>query len=116
MRRFVSLSLASLALAVFAPPAYARDHGRGWDDHGHRHYRHGPAPSVYVGNFFPPRPVMQRTYIVNNSYYQPAPQPYRVSEERYCREYYGPVRIGGRVQQAYGNACLQPDGSWEVVD
>ncbi len=34
---------------------------------------------------------------------------------RYCREYQNTVYIGGRPQQAYGTACRQPDGSWEIV-
>ncbi|MBB3066205.1 RT0821/Lpp0805 family surface protein [Limibacillus halophilus] len=34
---------------------------------------------------------------------------------RYCREFQQTVTIGGRNEQAYGTACLQPDGSWEVV-
>jgi surface antigen len=34
----------------------------------------------------------------------------------YCREYQTTVTIGGRVEQAYGTACRQPDGSWKVID
>ncbi len=34
---------------------------------------------------------------------------------RYCREFLQEVSIGGRTEQAYGTACLQPDGAWEVV-
>ena len=30
----------------------------------------------------------------------------------YCREYQTDVEIGGRLERAYGTACLQPDGSW----
>jgi hypothetical protein len=33
----------------------------------------------------------------------------------YCREYTGTIYVGGRAQQGYGTACLQPDGSWQVV-
>jgi hypothetical protein len=35
---------------------------------------------------------------------------------RYCREFQQDVTIGGREEQAYGTACQQPDGSWQVVD
>lgn len=35
---------------------------------------------------------------------------------RYCREYQQTVYVGGREEQAYGTACQQPDGSWEVVN
>ncbi len=34
----------------------------------------------------------------------------------YCREYTKNVTVGGRVQQSYGTACQQPDGSWQVVN
>lgn len=34
---------------------------------------------------------------------------------RYCREFVQQVTIGGRSEQAYGTACRNPDGSWEVV-
>ncbi|MGB8275497.1 MAG: RT0821/Lpp0805 family surface protein [Alphaproteobacteria bacterium] len=35
---------------------------------------------------------------------------------RYCREFQQTVTIGGRQEVAYGTACQQPDGAWEVVD
>ena len=34
---------------------------------------------------------------------------------RYCREFQQQVTIGGRTERAYGTACQQPDGSWQVV-
>lgn len=34
---------------------------------------------------------------------------------RYCREYQHTIMVGGQQQQAYGTACQQPDGSWEIV-
>jgi hypothetical protein len=33
---------------------------------------------------------------------------------RYCREFQQQVAIGGHTERAYGTACRQPDGSWEV--
>ncbi len=33
----------------------------------------------------------------------------------YCREYQQTVRIGGHREDAYGTACRQPDGAWQVV-
>ena len=38
---------------------------------------------------------------------------YQVNK-RYCREYNQEVVIGGAKQEAYGTACRQPDGSWQV--
>ncbi|MDX5493108.1 MAG: hypothetical protein LPK86_06360 [Alphaproteobacteria bacterium] len=35
---------------------------------------------------------------------------------QYCREYQTVVTIGGRAEQAYGYACRQPDGAWQVVN
>ena len=34
---------------------------------------------------------------------------------RYCREYQHTVMVGGQQQQAYGTACQQPHGAWEIV-
>ncbi len=35
--------------------------------------------------------------------------------DSYCREYQTKVTVGGKVQNAYGNACRQPDGSWKMM-
>ena len=40
---------------------------------------------------------------------------YQPSTGAYCREYQQEIVVGGRVQQGYGRACRQPDGSWKVV-
>lgn len=34
----------------------------------------------------------------------------------YCREYNRDIKIGNTIQQAYGTACLQPDGTWKIID
>ncbi len=31
-----------------------------------------------------------------------------------CREYTIDAVVGGRVEQVYGTACRQPDGSWRI--
>ena len=33
-----------------------------------------------------------------------------------CREFQQEVTIGGQSEQAYGTACLQPDGSWKIQE
>ena len=33
----------------------------------------------------------------------------------YCREYQQSIHVGGRLDQGYGIACQQPDGSWRIV-
>jgi surface antigen len=37
------------------------------------------------------------------------------SGDKYCREFRQQVTIGGERQEAYGAACQQPDGSWQIV-
>jgi hypothetical protein len=37
------------------------------------------------------------------------------SNGRYCREFQQDVTVGGRAEEAYGTACRNPDGSWEVI-
>lgn len=34
----------------------------------------------------------------------------------YCREYTAPATVGGTTQQTVGTACLDPDGTWRIVD
>ena len=41
-------------------------------------------------------------------------QTYQASDGRYCREYQTTVTVGGETQEAYGTACRQPDGSWQI--
>lgn len=38
------------------------------------------------------------------------------SSGKYCREYQQTIYVGGKQESAYGTACRQPDGSWEVVN
>ena len=40
---------------------------------------------------------------------------YQAQSGEYCREYEQRVNINGETQTAYGTACRQPDGSWQVV-
>lgn len=41
-------------------------------------------------------------------------QTYQTSNGTYCREFTQSVNVGGEVQDAYGTACRQPDGSWKI--
>jgi hypothetical protein len=67
-----------------------------------------PPPPVY---YYPPPPV----------YYTPPPVTYAPPVAQYqapaqtCREYQSTTTIDGRPQQTYGTACLQPDGTWQIV-
>lgn len=40
---------------------------------------------------------------------------YKTAEGVYCREFQQTVTIAGRVQEAYGKACRQADGTWKIV-
>lgn len=39
---------------------------------------------------------------------------YRTTQGTYCREYSQFVVIDGREERAYGTACRQPDGTWQI--
>jgi surface antigen len=68
------------------PDVYDRDYGYG---------NYGPSNGWY-------QPVSQQ---------QPAPQ--QASSCLQTREYQTHITVGGKDVEAYGTACLQPDGSWK---
>ncbi len=37
------------------------------------------------------------------------------SSGRHCREFQQKIKIGGKTEDAYGTACQQPDGAWEIL-
>ena len=41
---------------------------------------------------------------------------YQAASGQYCREYQQTITIDGQQHRAYGTACRQPDGSWQVVN
>jgi surface antigen len=34
---------------------------------------------------------------------------------RYCREFRQTIEVGGRLEEGYGQACRQEDGSWQIM-
>ncbi|MCE2927285.1 MAG: hypothetical protein LW823_06575 [Rickettsiales bacterium] len=52
----------------------------------------------------------------DDGYYQLTPMRDYRRQGRYCREYQARATVGGRTQDTYGTACLEPDGSWEIVN
>ena len=40
----------------------------------------------------------------------------RTRSGQHCREFQHTVFIGGKAQKGYGTACLQPDGSWRLLN
>lgn len=89
-------------------------HGYG---HPHRHY-HGGVVYRYV-----PPPVIYYREPVRPAYVVVAPPAvtYRAAPgyvtysapQAYCREYMAPIVVGGHEVMGYGQACMQPDGSWQ---
>jgi len=49
-----------------------------------------------------------------NMHYEMTPTRTFRSGETYCREYTRTVVIDGKRQSAYGTACRQPDGTWQI--
>ena len=50
----------------------------------------------------------------NNSGTVTPTRTYQAQSGEYCREFEQSITIGGETQQAYGTACRQPDGNWQV--
>jgi surface antigen len=50
----------------------------------------------------------------NSGTYTPVRDGYN-QNGRYCREFQQTIVVGGKVEEGYGIACRQPDGSWEIV-
>lgn len=40
---------------------------------------------------------------------------YTNNQGQYCREYTQTIQVGGKSERAYGTACRQPDGTWQIV-
>ncbi|MBL4906875.1 MAG: glycine zipper 2TM domain-containing protein [Sneathiella sp.] len=36
-------------------------------------------------------------------------------EGRYCREFRQTIEVGGKLEEGYGTACRQEDGSWQIM-
>lgn len=69
----------------------------------------------YVAPSYPYAPY-QPNYVTPPS---PPPQPPSTyiddQSGAYCREFSQAERIGNQVRESFGTACLQPDGSWHIV-
>ena len=50
----------------------------------------------------------------NSGTYKPVRDGYADGGE-YCREYQQTIIIDGRQEIAYGTACQNPDGSWQII-
>ncbi len=50
----------------------------------------------------------------NQGTYTPV-RTYQSDTGQYCREFQQTITVGGQTESAYGTACRQPDGSWQIV-
>lgn len=64
----------------------------------------------------PDEPIVWESSHSGGRYQVTPSEPFNDRQGRYCREYQTTATIGGRVEQVYGTACRQPDGSWQIVD
>lgn len=103
----VGLGVLGLGLtaAMLAPPA-----PRYYAPPPPVYYAPPPPPPVYYAPPPPPPVYYQPPAMAAN----PASESYFDEDGRQCREYQTTVRVGGRVRQAYGTACLEEDGTWRV--
>lgn len=71
----------------------------------YRHYGHRHGDGGYSG-------YASRVVVVRAPAVVAAPRA-PTGQRMGCREYQTTVLIGGNEERAYGNACPNPDGSWE---
>ena len=50
----------------------------------------------------------------NSGTYTPT-QTYQIDSGQYCREFQQTITVGGKTEDAYGTACRQPDGTWQIA-
>ena len=111
------LALLPLALSLGTSPAAARGGVfLGFDFVGPPAYYY-PPPYYYA----PPPPVVYApppVYGYAPPVYSapPAAPVYQSRGGQTCREYQTTVTVDGRAQPGYGTACLQPDGTWRMIN
>lgn len=82
-------------------------------DHGYRpYYYRGRTLVIYPDRSWERAPAERVYWMESNN---PPPQQQRAQQE-YCREYTSEADVNGRIQQVYGTACMQPDGTWRIVE
>ena len=112
--------LVAAAVAMTAAPASAHGRGRvffGFNAWAPSYYY--PPPYYYPPAYYYPPPVYYAPAPVYGTV-QPLPPPaapaYQDGSGQTCREYQTTVQVDGQWQPSYGTACLQPDGTWRMVN
>lgn len=102
--------------SVSYEPAYGYPHNREYYHHHYnRYHEHHPyyhsyyayPHSSYTSYWINPAPA---SVVTETVYPAVTPPPSTIQ----CREFTQTIRVGGRIQESYGTACLQPDGSWQM--
>jgi hypothetical protein len=116
--------LAAFALVAVGDPAYAggrhRHHDGGFVSFGfsfpaYGYYDPYPyAPGYAYPPAYGPYDYDEPMYYDDGAY--ESSSPYRSDDGSYCREFQTTIVIDGRPERAFGTACMQPDGSWAVVN
>jgi surface antigen len=97
------------------------------DDHRRypRHVAYAPPPPAYApAPVYVPAPydpayrpgAYRQPYPPAPVYSQPDPYAGAQYSQAYCRQYNGTVNVNGGRYPSYGTACLQPDGTWRIVN
>jgi len=115
MRKLVVAVVAFAAILAAVQPAGADWRWRRARPHyGPPVWVYPPPPPVVIYAPAPQSPPPPPPMVV----YAPLP-PAAVTpvadQGRYCREYQGTVMVGNAMQPSYGTACMQSDGSWQIV-
>lgn len=135
LKKIIYATLAAATLVAIPAAAGAGDHDHNrmhhqddWYGGHHDNHRYHPRGSVISYNLGWGRPAYYTRYYpapvynyvtVPQPVYVPTPVYYSntiVNNTSYCREFTRNIVVGGVVQQGYGNACRQPDGSWQIID
>lgn len=119
MRKFIIIALLIIAMPLAAS---ARHHGGSQVSAGVGYGGYAPYYSAYPAyTYYPPQPIYvepQPIIVEEVQPYDNYARPVTATryDQGYCREFTRNVKINGRIQQSYGTACQQPDGSWALVN
>jgi hypothetical protein len=77
----------------------------------------GPVEQRRISLFSDPGPSVAYNARSSNYVAPPAPSPTYIDQQArtYCRTYSREVSVSGHSQENYGTACLQPDGTWRII-
>jgi hypothetical protein len=75
---------------------------------------YAPPPAYYPPPAYNPPPFYGESYLPSGAV--PASPDYRNGRGEVCREYRSTIVVDGRPQASYGTACLQQNGTWQLVN